>query len=214
MRNKISVNNKVDTLQNFCSQKGKNVTLLAGLIAPLQNAIENYYKIDFFDNLNGVIEAEFHDFLQRNMIFEDDIQTEFSTDFPIGYTKISDLFSPETALMAVSENTFCNSIQETVVVDETTQVSSTIYQSALVDAYVADFTQGAATLISRLTALDEWCRSQTMANRMPNLLEKRKIISAPTKSEIVQELYINRGFLDLIQTLGLKNYIPKAYRDA
>ena len=214
MESKNSVNNKVNTLQDFCTQKGKNITLLAGLLQPLQNAIKIYYEIDIFDNINGVIEAEFHDFLQRNLKFDDDIPGNFSTDFPAGYTKISDLFSPETALMAVEENTFCNSIQETTVTDQATQTSTTIYKSALVDAYVASFTQGAATLPGKLTALDEWCRAQTMANRMPNLLEERKIVSAPTKSEIVQELYIKRGFLELIKTLGLKNYIPKAYRDA
>ncbi len=214
MRNKDSVNNKVNTLQEFCMQNGKNITMLVDLLAPLQNAIKNYYEIDIFDNLNGVIEAEFHDFLQRNIKFVDDIPGNFSTNFPDGYTKISDLFSPETALMAVAENTFCDSIRETTVTNQATQISTTIYKSALVDAYVADFTQGAATLPGKLTALDEWCRGQTTANKMLNLLEERKVLSAPTKNEIVEELYIKRGFLELIRTLGLRNYIPKAYRNA
>ena len=213
MKSKETVNNKVNTLINFCVQNGKSITMLAALMAPLQNAIENYYEIDIFDNLNGVIEAEFHDFLQRNMVFSDDIPSNFSEDYPAGYDNIRDLFSPENGLMSVLGSAFCNSIQEEEVTDTVTQTTSTIYISALVDAYIADFTQAAETLPDSLTALDGWCRSQTMANRMPNLLEERAITSAPSKREIVQELYIRRGFLDLIRTLGLRNYVPKAYRD-
>lgn len=210
--------NKITQLQNNAVSQGKNKSMMADLLSPLDAAIYTYYTLTGVDKaVRNCILALTHSQIRCGIEYEDGTTAnQITGNAPLGYNDITELFNVGSDIMATTDTRFINSIKlvQEFDVDGVT-VLSEHYESPLVDAWTVEFSGEVAEevgLISKLTAVAAHASGAGLIDPLKFMMEPSKMRSIPNLSDISKDIYWNRKYLDLIDAWEFDIYVPSACR--
>ncbi len=209
MNNKQAITEKVNSLITYAVSQGYSESKLNTLVDPLLTQVNSFYNLDLSGLIETCIKALTHAQIRTGIIYKDGYTAPYSlAGAPAGYDDITTVFDFETELMATSNADFVNSI--TTETDATTQTTS--YTSTLVDSWVSDCTAAVSNVPSELKAISAFANSLGLSNSLQQLLEPVDIESVPKLLDIADNIYNDRKYLLLIDTLDLGIYVPSNCR--
>ena len=68
----------------------------------------------------------------------------------------------------------------------------------------------AESVISSLAAIAQYGNSMGLGNSIQNLLEPKEVKTVPSLVDIAKDIYLDKGYKELIQTRGIDIYVPTA----
>ena len=209
MNKKEDIIEKVNSLIQYAVSQGYNNSLLNSLMSPLLTSVNSFYNLDLSGMVATCIKALTHAQIRTGIIYKGDYTVPYSlAGAPSGYSDITVLFGFETGLMDTSGAVFAASI--TTTTDATTGVQS--YGSQLVTSWISAFTGAVLSVPESLKSIAAFGNSLGLGDTLKFLLEPVDVKSVPKLDDIASNIYINRKYLALIDTLGLTVYVPSKIR--
>ena len=80
--------------------------------------------------------------------------------------------------------------------------------SSLVDSLTAEYTANVTGVTEYLKAIAAYGNSAGLGNALQKLLEPKEIKTVPSMADIAKDIYIDRGYKELIEFQGIDIYIP------
>lgn len=206
--------NKITQLQNKAVSQGKNKSMMADLLSPLDAAIYAYYTLTGVDKaIRNCILAITHSQIRCGIEYEDGTKpNQITTNAPLGYNDITELFNVGSDIMTTTDTRFINSIKlvQEFDVDGVTVLNEK-YESPLVDAWTVEFVgevAGEGGLLSKLATVAAHASGAGLIDPLKFMMEPSRMTSVPNLTDISKDIYWNRKYLDLIDAWELDIYVP------
>ena len=212
METQSSVLLKIDELVAYAKSQGKDSAKMSKLMAPVAAAVIIYYDVDITPSVTKAIEAITHGSIRTGIIYTDGSSAGGGGTPPAGWSDVRSIFNDvDKSLMSTSNEFFNASINEvTPPVTEGESAAEPYYESSLVNTWINEYTVASTSVISSLAAIAQYGNSVGLGNSIQNLLEPKEIKTVPSLLDIAKDIYLDKGYKELIQTRGLSIYIPSA----
>ena len=212
METQSSVLLKIDELVAYAKSQGKDSAKMSKLMAPVAAAVIIYYDVDITPSVTKAIEAITHGSIRTGIIYTDGSSAGGGGTPPAGWSDVRSIFNDvDKSLMSTSNEVFNASINEvTPPVAEGESAAEPYYESSLVNTWINEYTVASTSVISSLAAIAQYGNSVGLGNSIQNLLEPKEIKTVPSVLDIAKDIYLDKGYKELIQTRGLSIYIPSA----
>lgn len=200
----------LNNLLAYAVRQGRNAEKLNTLIAPLIEAVNAYYAVDVTADVAQAIEAITHGLVRTGIVYTDGSSDAGCGAEPAGYSDVRVFFvEANKRLLSTSEEAFNASINEiTPESSGENDVAESYYASSLVDNLTAEYTTNITGVTEYLKAIATYGNSAGLRNSLQKLLEPKEIKAVPSMSDIAKDIYVDRGYKELIEVYGLDIYIP------
>lgn len=215
MENKVSVLRHVDELVAYATSQGKDAGKLQTLVDPLRSAITGYYSVDIVNPVSKAIEAITHGSIRTGIVYEDGSSAGSGGSVPpAGWDDVRALFiAVDKSLMDTSKEVFNTSINEVTppaVEGESADPPEPYYESSLVNNWIGTYTGASSGIIASLVEIARYGNSIGLGNVLQTLFEPKEIKEVPNLVDIAKDIYLDKGYKELIQTRELDIYVPKS----
>lgn len=204
MYTSMQIVNKLNSLVDGAVNAKFDRNKMNALVSTLKTAINNFYNIDFHYYIESDIEAMTHALIRSGMKYENLTVLSTLGNTPTGYNNVTEVFTVGSSIMNTTQSAFNSSIKEVFDVDGVNK----IYQSSLVDTWLNEWLNAVTTVPAKLVLISDYASEVGLLSGVKIIFEPPKITSVPKGSEIAEELYIKRGYKEVIEKLGLSVYIP------
>ena len=213
METKTSVLRHVDELVAYAASQGKDVGKLETLVNPLRSAITGYYSVDIVKSVSKAIEAIIHGSIRTGIVYEDGSSAGSGGSVPpVGWDDVRALFTAvDKSLIETTKEVFNASINEVTppaVEGESADPPEPYYESSLVNAWIGTYTGASSGIIASLGEITRYGNSIGLGDVLQTLLEPKEIKEVPNLVDISKDIYLAKGYKELIQTRELDIYIP------
>lgn len=200
----------IKRLADYAATQGRDEGRLNALIFPLIEAVNAYYSVDITANIAQSIEAITHALVRTGIVYADGSSDAGSGAEPAGYNDVRVFFvEANRRLLSTTEEAFNSSINEvTPESSEGNDVAEPYYVSSLVDSLTADYTANVTGVTEYLKAIAAYGNSAGLGNALQKLLEPKEVKTVPSMADIAKDIYIGRGYKELIEFQGIDIYIP------
>lgn len=214
METKTSVLKHVDELVAYATSQGKDVGKLQTLIDPLRSAITGYYSVDIGKSVSKAIEAIIHGSIRTGIVYEDGSSAGSGGSVPpAGWDDVRALFTAvDKSLMETTKEVFNASINEVTppMVEGESDPPEPYYESNLVNAWINTYSGSSSGIIASLMEITKYSNSIGLDDVLQTLLEPKEIKAVPNLVDIAKNIYLDKGYKELIQRRGLSIYVPKS----
>lgn len=211
METKTSVLRHVDELVAYAASKGKDAGKLQTLIDPLRSAITGYYSVDIGKSVSKAIEAIIHGSIRTGIVYEDGSSAGSGGSAPPGWDDVRALFTAvDKSLMETTKEVFNASINEVTppMVEAESDPPEPYYESNLVNAWINTYSGSSSSIIASLVEITKYGNSIGLDDVLQTLLEPKEIKEVPNLVDIAKDIYLVKGYKELIQLRELDIYIP------
>ena len=200
----------IKRLVYYAITQGRDKSRLNALINPLIEAVNAYYSVDITANIAQSIEAITHALVRTGIVYADGSSDAGSGAEPAGYNDVRVFFvEANRRLLSTTEEAFNSSINEvTPESSEGNDVAEPYYVSSLVDSLTAEYTANVTGVTEYLEAIAAYGNSAGLGNALQKLLEPKEVKTVPSMADIAKDIYIDRGYKELIEFQGIDIYIP------
>lgn len=211
METQSSVLLKIDELVAYAKSHGKDADKMSNLMTPLVAAVILYYDKDITPSVTKAIEGITHGLIRTGIIYTDGSSASGGTP-PAGWSDVRSIFNDvDKSLMSTSNEDFNASINEvTPPVADGESAAEPYYESSLVNTWISEYSAAGTSVINSLAAITQYGNSVGLGNSIQNLLEPKEVKTVPSLLDIAKDIYLDKGYKELIQTRGLDVYIPSA----
>ena len=212
METQSSVLLKIDELVAYAKSQGKDSAKMSKLMAPVAAAVIIYYDVDITPSVTKAIEAITHGSIRTGIICTDGSSAGDGGTPPAGWSDGRSIFiDVDKSLMSTSNEDFNASINEvTPPVADGESAAEPYYESSLVNTWINEYNAAGTSVINSLAAIAQYGNSVGLGNSIQNLLEPKELKTVPSLLDIAKDIYLDKGYKELIQTRGLSIYIPSA----
>ena len=84
------------------------------------------------------------------------------------------------------------------------------YQSSLVDNWIIIYNDASTSVITSLAEVATYGNSIGLGNTIQQLLEPKEVAVVPSLKDIAIDIYVNRGYKELIEFKELGVYVPES----
>ena len=212
METQSSVLIKIDELVAYAKSQGKDADKMSNLMTPLVAAVILYYDEDITPSVTKAIEAITHGSIRTGIIYTDGSSAGDGGTPPAGWSDVRSIFNNvDKSLMSTTKEAFNASIHEvTPPAADAESAAEPYYESSLVNTWINNYSVAAESVISSLAAIAQYGNSVGLGNSIQNLLEPKEVKTVPSLLDIAKDIYLDKGYKELIQTRGLSIYIPSA----
>lgn len=210
METQSSVLLKIDELVAYVKSQGKDADKMSNLMAPLVAAVILYYDEDITPSVTKAIEAITHGSIRTGIIYTDGSSAGGGSTPPAGWSDVRSIFNDvDKSLMSTSNEVFNASINEvTPPVADGESAAEPYYESSLVNTWINEYNAAGTSVISSLAAIAQYGNTIGLGDSIQNLLEPKEVKTVPSLVDIAKDIYLDKGYKELIQTRGLDIYIP------
>ena len=205
MYSQEEIEDRIATLKEYSVEKD---SATASLFTPLETAVQTYFNAsnDMAEALRDVVKYMYNDISRRTTVYETEWPDNLPTDSPAGYSDLRECLYGFDELMSISEETFSSGFSYASASDGG---AATVSENTYITKWTADITAYASSVADSLSNVAVWCRDAGGNSDLIDLLEDRgTVVSSMTRDEIAEEIYINRGVLEIIEAFGADVYIP------
>lgn len=212
METKSSVLLKIDELTAYAKSQGKDSAKMSTLMAPVAAAVILYYDEDITPSVTKAIEGITHGSIRTGIVYTDGSSAGGGGTPPAGWSDVRTLFnSVDDSLMSTSNEVFNASINEvTPPAVDGESAAEPYYESSLVNTWINDYTAAGEFIISKLAAIAQYGNSMGLGNAIQNLLEPKEVKTVPSLVDIAKDIYLDKGYKELIEARGLNIYVSTA----
>lgn len=212
MEIKSSVLLRIDELTAYAKSQGKDAAKMSELMAPLAAAVILYYDEDITPSVTKAIEGITHGLIRTGIIYTDGSSAGGGGTPPAGWSDVRSIFiDVDKSLMNTTKEAFNASINEvTPPAADGESAAEPYYESNLVNTWINYYSVAAESVISKLAAISQYGNSMGLGNSIQNLLEPKEVKTVPSLVDIAKDIYLDKGYKELIQTRGLDIYVPTA----
>lgn len=203
MYSESEINAKVAELKAYSAEQDASTAVL---FTPLETALSSYFSAsDLTAALRDVVKYMYNDIQRRTTVYETEWPDNLPTDFPTGYYDLRGCFYDFSQLMTITNAAFYAGFVFSTSPEGGSAVSSNTY----LDAWTAGITSAASSEASAASNVAAWCKDAGGNSDLIDLLEDRgTVVSSMSREEIAEEIYVNRGVLEIINSRGLDVYVP------
>lgn len=215
MHSKTEIFAKLDSLLAYSQATDPDhASEFVPFINSFKSAVTAYFEADrnsWAETVRDYRYCMFSDLLARGSTIETPHDLGLRTDYPTGYTDVRDLFYT-FPVMSCTDAQFFNAwvmgVPDTAE-DETTEPTPIVISNSLLTEWTTDLVNEPLNEYERLKALVTWLDSSLSTQEGVTFWEKDYTVKeSPPTGLIAHELFIERGFKEVIQTFGLTEYIP------
>lgn len=209
---KTDVTNKLAELKAYSIAEEP---LTESLFSPIESAVQAYFNAvaGTAGSFRDVIKYMYNDIFRRTTVYENEFPLNLPTNYPAGYSDLRACFYDFATLMEIDNETFYNGF---IFESQSTGTGGTGGSTVIVpvrntylDTWTTAITNATTLNPASVAAMAEWCKNSEGDCDLVDLLEDRGIIlEQKSREEITQIIYIERGLLEVVQTLGISVYIP------
>ena len=208
MYDKTQIQNRLTLLINNAENEGFDRDKLEVLVQPLENAIDNFYNINFDYYITNNIEMMTHALIRVGIKYKN-YQVATGGNRPKGFDDLTELFNVGSEIVTVDVQTFIDSIEETSLPSDAEGGSTELYQSEFVDRWVNEFLSASMTVPANLQLIGDYAGDFGLVNSIKILYDAPIIESVPNFSDIAKQVYIDRKYKEVIEKLKLSVYVPE-----
>lgn len=211
------VNNKIDELIAYSvTTDPTNESSYISFGETFKLSVADYFEMDrssFNDSIRDLRYAMHSDLMVRGSLIETPFDLNLREDAPAGYSDLRNLFYDFPIMLCTNEEFYNSWVRGTQNVSggvdgETSTVEVILYNS-LFNAWSADLSASPTTELNLINNLVNWIDDSLRTHEGITFWESDyKVISQPENEDIAYDLFINRGFKEVITTLGFREYIP------
>lgn len=214
METKTSTLNRINELTDYCIGQGRDEDKMLALMVPLKNAVSAYFDVDIKASVEKAIEAITHGLIRTGIIYTDGSSNAVGGIAPAGWDNIIKVFEDiDTWLKYVDFEVFNSSINEvTPLIGENDESATpdSYYQSSLVDNWIIIYNDACTSVITSLGEVATYGNSIGLGNTIQQLLEPKEVAVVPSLKDIAIDIYVNRGYKELIEFKELGVYVPES----
>ena len=214
METKTSTLNRINELTDYCIGQGRDEDKMLALMVPLKNAVSAYFDVDIKASVEKAIEAITHGLIRTGIIYTDGSSNAATGIAPAGWDNIVKVFEDvDTWLKNADFEVFNSSINEVIPPIGESDESATpdpYYQSSLVDNWIIIYNDACTSVITSLAEVAAYGNSIGLGNTIQQLLEPKEVAVVPRLKDIAVDIYINRGYKELIEFKELGIYVPES----
>lgn len=223
---KTEVVSKLDELKAYSVQQKPNFeTQYTTLMAPLYSSVNSYFdtKPDGIkDLLEEYVFQKYCDICNRGMVWENPVENEMPTDYPVGYSDARECFYTFESIMSATPEAFFAAWVEGVPTPPegesgggATPATPEPLSNSLLDVWTPEVQSAPTDDLGRIQTVIDWCASAASSGNMINLLEDQgRVLESKGQKEIAQMIYIDQALLEvnIIRDFGV--YVPTYLKDA
>ena len=212
METQSSVLLKIDELVAYAKSQGKDADKMSNLMTPLVAAVILYYDEDITPSVTKAIEAITHGLIRTGIIYTDGSSASGGGTPPAGWSDVRSIFiDVDKSLMSTTKEAFNASIHEvTPPAADGESTAEPYYESNLVNTWISEYSAAGTSVINSLAAIAQYGNSVGLGNSIQNLLEPKEVKTVPSLVDIAKDIYLDKGYKELIQTRGIDIYVPTA----
>ena len=211
METQSSVLLKIDELVAYAKSQGKDADKMSNLMTPLVAAVILYYDEDITPSVTKAIEAITHGSIRTGIIYTDGSSAPAGSTPPAGWSDVRSIFNNvDKSLMSTTKEAFNASIHEVTPPADGESAAEPYYESNLVNTWISEYSAAGTSVINSLAAIAQYGNSVGLGNSIQNLLEPKEVKTVPSLVDIAKDIYLDKGYKELIQTRGLDIYVPTA----
>lgn len=191
--------------------------------APILEAVEEFFtpEKELEQKIGECAFQVAFNYEYRNTAYKNqESMPKFSEDFPPGYEDVRELFAGGGVweeMAAMQEDVFAAAFVYGPAGGNVSK-SDTTEAATPTNPYLDDWTgrikAARAAVIPGLNAINEFCEAAaTRYGAAVHFEEHGGIVSAPTRRETADRVYIAGGYLEVIQTYGLAVHIPSYMKE-
>ena len=174
-------------------------------LPPLEEAVASFFAKDseLEQAVSDALYQQVFDYEYRNTVHKhQELLPAPSMDFPAGYADVRELLSGEGVWQDMA------SVQTETFVGAFVFSSSSAF-NPFIHGWVERIQSARAGIVPALGAISAFCESGATQNGIAIHFEEHGgIVSAPTKRETGESIYLDHGYLDIITLYGLDVHIP------
>lgn len=214
METKTSTLNRINELTDYCIGQGRDEDKMLALMVPLKNAVSAYFNVDIKASVEKAIEAITHGLIRTGIIYTDGSSNAAGGIAPAGWDNIIKVFEDiDTWLKYVDFEVFNSSINEVtppIGENDESATPDSYYQSSLVDNWIIIYNDACTSVITSLGEVATYGNSIGLGNTIQQLLEPKEVAVVPSLKDIAIDIYVNRGYKELIEFKELGVYVPES----
>lgn len=220
MKTKTEVETYIDGLLTYSqAQDGDNADAFESLLAPLKAAVSAYFaesRSDFTAPINDLAIFMKNEIWARTAVWKNVFPDQFGINPPASYTDLRSLFYTFPFMSTTQAAFFAAWVYETPEAggtEDSTGGAGTVtpvpVSNPLIDEWCAALERARGDELSAVESLTSWVMSSLGNSIAVSYWENRGgLISSQTVQELATEIFITRGLLEAITTLGLPAYVP------
>ena len=223
---KTEVVSKLDELKAYSVQQKPNFeTQYTTLMAPLYSSVNSYFdtKPDGIkDLLEEYVFQKYCDICNRGMVWENPVENEMPTDYPVGYSDARECFYTFESIMSATPEAFFAAWVEGVPTPpegggeggETTPATPEPLSNSLLDVWTPEVQNAPTDDLGRIQAVIDWCASAASSGNMINLLEDQgRVLESKGQKEIAQTIYYDQFLMEVLDARGFDVYVPTYFKN-
>ncbi len=201
MRTKAEILDRLDELRRSRDD-------VDALFTPVIQAVEKYYAEDkqLAHDIQYAIHQLTQDIMTRKTVYEhQSLMPPFRKDYPAGYEDVRELFDGGGA----AEEIMNISIEDFNAAYYSYDPSQPPISNSFLVIWQENLEAARSQELDSLGAVSAFCESTGFNSGLVHLFESLgEIISAPGTADLVQRVYNDGGYKEVIETFGIDVYIP------
>ena len=210
---------KAEILQDVSRLKAASPSEGRKCFAELEEIIAEYFAPQ--DNMERIVgECAYqlaYNYEYRNTVYANqEVMGKFSEDYPRGYEDVRDVFDGGGVweeLAAMPEDKFAAAFKPVTGSVSESDTGGATAATTMTNPYLEDWTVRAyeswMAILSELGAIINFCEEDATNNGLAVYFEEHGgIISAPTRKEIAERVFVTGGYAEVICAYGLNIHIP------
>lgn len=175
-------------------------------------SISNYFDADrssFKTPLNEMQLYLYSDLMKRGTEYENPVDMQMSTNFPVAYNDLRKLFY-SFPFLTVTDSQFYNAW---VFEESETGTGLVPVSNSLLDLWKDDLNKSISDELGQLQSFNSWLSFAGSGAGMVMLWENLgKVLKSPKKDDLCKSIFIDKKLLEAIKVLNLPCYTPLIYR--